>query len=71
MVRIRYNNDVCSQIVHLMFVECSIYVGYNISKKSKGFLFRDMVQECLAKNNLKILRGVSRCHLAQYKIEKL
>ena len=26
-----------------------------------------MVQECLAKNNLKILRGVSRCHLAKKK----
>lgn len=39
---IRYNNDICSQIVHLMFVECSICVGYNISKKSKWFLHHVM-----------------------------
>lgn len=47
-----------------MFVECSACFGYNMLKKPKGFLLRDMVQECLAKNNLTILRGVSRCHLA-------
>lgn len=30
-------------------------------------MIRDIVQECPAKNNLKILRGVSRCHLANKK----
>ena len=42
-------------------------IVYNISKKSNDFCFRDVVQERLAKNNLTILRGVSRCHLANKK----
>ena len=46
-------------------------IVYNISKKTLRLLLRNVVQERLAKNNLTILRGVSRCHLAQDKIEKL
>lgn len=33
---------VCSQNVHLMFVECSAVLGYIISKKSYGFLHHNM-----------------------------
>nr|DAR83420.1 MAG TPA: hypothetical protein [Caudoviricetes sp.] len=45
---------------------------YTISKKSIDvFLYGTHVQECPAKNNLKILRGFSRYHLANKKSKKL